>query len=182
MDVEYDNNHFKIDKEMKPHHTIIVAFILLFGCMTTEKATDYLEKHGRLPAICAEKYPPDTTFIAGTPIVQRDTTISHDSVPCPPTPEGKIVYVPVPAKTVITNTIHKTDTFKILDRKALDSALIRIKIKDMEIQKLTVDSKVAQNELKEARKALTLLGIGFMGAAAVIILSWYLKARKTLPI
>lgn len=94
---------------------LLIALLLVqYGCMTTQKATDYLKKNNALAEICANEYPPKIEYKAGEIITKSDTTyLPGDSVPCPPAINGKDtirVKVKCPDQKIIRDTTYRVDT------------------------------------------------------------------------
>lgn len=52
-----------------------IVFFVLYGCMSTHKAVDYLKKKDKLSEVCAESYPVDTTTT-----IKVDTVYKSDTV------------------------------------------------------------------------------------------------------
>lgn len=66
---------------------IVVIIIGFCGCMTTEKAADYLKKKGELAQVCLEEYPivDSVRYIKGDSVVEiieipSDTLIHFDTI------------------------------------------------------------------------------------------------------
>lgn len=93
---------------------LFVFLLLLGGCLTTEKATRYLEKNGELARIAAERYPPKIEYRPGATVVTSDTiTVPGDSIPCPPVIQGRdtiIKKVKCPDQKIIRDTLRIRDT------------------------------------------------------------------------
>lgn len=92
---------------MKTLLSILFA-VLLFGCMSVQKATHYLEKKNKLAEVCASRYPVKDSLI----IRERVTTdtVLGTSYIMVDTCNGKIIQKPCPPAKTITNTVVRDTT------------------------------------------------------------------------
>lgn len=142
---------------MKLTAYIIVIALLLAGCMTTQKATDFLQKKGALASICADAYPvrdsleirerlhldtithtkteyaTDTIYVQGEPVIIK--------AKCPPSQTI--------TKTVYRDSIHyveNTAKLKVWQGKADSLASVTI-----EKEKTIVLKESKINDLTDSR-------------------------------
>lgn len=90
----------------------LILILFFASCMTTKKATSYLEDKGELPKICADKFPPkdsvvikdsirvDTIYSGSDPVFDTVIQVINDTV-------ERVITKTLPAK-VITKTNIKT--------------------------------------------------------------------------
>jgi len=121
----------------------ILAALLLTGCMTTEKATNYLVEKGRLPEICADKYPPKIEYKPGKLFTWRDTMyLPGDSVPCPDQIIGRDtvrVFAKCPPSLVIRDTTYQRDTITIENTARVQDLQFKLGDRDAKIMMLEHD-------------------------------------------
>jgi hypothetical protein len=111
-----------------------IAVISVFtACMTEQKATDYLQKHGQLARICADIYPPTVT--PGKVVHTSDTMYTPGPVvPCPPgaiNPDTGLpdtVYIKCPPGKIVRDSIIQHDTIEnfariVAQRHQIDSLI-----------------------------------------------------------
>lgn len=91
---------------------IILTTIIFAGCMTTQKAKNFLEKEGALDSICMEEYKPvdsivirdsisfDTLFLET--VGQTDTVTKNDTV---------YITKTLPAKVITKTVTHTKEVF-----------------------------------------------------------------------
>lgn len=89
---------------------LLICFCL-FGCMTPQKATDYLKKKDKLGAVCAAEFPVKEVYVKGKDSISFDTmfleTLSTDTVK---TKDTIYITKSLPQK-VVTVTKTRVDTF-----------------------------------------------------------------------
>lgn len=155
---------------------LLMLVMLLSGCMTTQKATNYLVEQKKLPGICATYYPPKIEYKQGQTVIRVDTvTQIGDSIPCPPVINGRDtvrVKVKCPdARTIYEikeriDTIEVENTAKILDQQ--------MTIGDRDAKILYLEDKV--DGLKPW-KTWGIIGISVFSLCAgfIIIMAWLKK-------
>jgi len=108
---------------MKLKHLLIIpALVIMSGCASQRAAKElsafhqYASNHpGELAKDCALYFPAQDVLLKGDTVVKHDSTVVNVAVPCPPSTDGKTVYVNVPQKVItITKSIH--DTLKVVDK------------------------------------------------------------------
>lgn len=154
----------------------VLSFILLLcsGCMTEEKATNYLASKGKLAGICADKYPPKIT--PGKPVFKSDTIFTPGpSVECPPakidtiTGKPEKVYVHCPPTKTVHDSVYVHD---IIENFA------RIKAQEAQISELNNKLLVSQaSENKAEKKAANRLWV-IIGLAVCDALIIFLRIKS----
>lgn len=161
----------------------LYAALILFlfaGCMTTEKATNYLLKNDKLGEICATHYPPRIEYKEGKIKVYTDTAyLPGDSVPCPPDTSGSITYIQT-KPLIITKTKSRTDTVY-----QANTAMEDVLRKEILRQQDTIGAKEVQimvitNKLKASKKLNMFLIGGIVLTGLAFIARLYLKAKSIL--
>ena len=105
------------------------AAVMLSGCMTQQKAVNYLSKNNALPHVCADSFP-----------VKADTVIK----------EGETIET----VEVWTDTLYVTDT---IDNTSLPDTIEKLKVMTRVVTKHRVDTLV-QSKVDSARvKALQVI-------------------------
>lgn len=94
---------------MKPTAYLIVI-TLLASCMTTQKATDFLQKNGELAGICAEAFPVKDSLVIRDrlhidTITHTDIEYATDTIYVQGEPV--IIRAKCPPSQVVTKTIYK---------------------------------------------------------------------------
>jgi hypothetical protein len=123
---------------------IIVAFLVsLGGCMTTQKATDYLKKKGELAGLCADEYPVKDTVVLGDTITVTDTLETFDVlIDTVRSKDTVTITKTLPAKTIrVTSTIRDT-VFRENTARVAQQAQV--------IDRLTVENNELIGKLSQA--------------------------------
>lgn len=122
---------------------LLMLMVVLFGCMTEQKATDYLKKKDKLDDVCAAEFPVKEVFVKGKDSISFDTmfleTLSTDTVK---TKDTIFITKTLPQK-LVTVTKMRVDTFK--QRDFAQENILMDKIRDYQ-----------NNEFKQAAKIDTL--------------------------
>lgn len=162
---------------MRNFKTYIIVLSVFFtsACMTEQKAVNYLQGSGRLPVICATKYPlildpvkpGKLVFIPGLDTVY----IPGISVPCPP--GGKdTVYLKCPPLKVIHDTMYLHDTIMVHNNPdQINDLLDQLGDKTSENMYL---KKTTEDTQKRANGYL----IGLIATVACLVLSIIYNIRK----
>lgn len=93
-------------------YTPLLLILFFASCMTTQKATSYLEDKGELPKICADKFPP------------KDSIVIRDSIHTDTVYQGESFFDTV--YTVTTDTVTRTIT-KVLPAKVITKTNVQTK-------------------------------------------------------
>ena len=147
------------------------------GCMTTEKATNYLLKSQKLGEVCAERFPVkefttvkiqteyDTVQLPG-----RIHTIT-DTIPCPDGSKIPVSFTkPCPPVQIITKTVTKDSTITIEKTDKVDACL-------KQAEKLRSTIQAQENEITRLnRLKWWFAGTGFVLAMGLgVFLKLYFK-------
>lgn len=169
---------------MKTFITILFA-VLLAGCMSVQKATNYLEKKGELPKICATKYPVQDSKIIIKERITVDTVLGTSYIyvdtsgkpkPCPP---SKTI-----TKTIVRDSIiYRRD--KAYEQVQSDSIYLLNTINDKQNELIKgQDStiKLQEKMITEYKKGKRewqwkawITWIGIVGVIAILI---FWRAKK----
>jgi hypothetical protein len=160
---------------------MIIASICFIGCLTPQKATDYLKKKDKLDDVCAENFPVKDSLIKGDTTIVTDTLINTDTLETFEVIRDTVHHtVTLPAKVitktkVVTDTIIRQDNAKINalqdDIRARDKT---IGDRDNEITKLKSDYEDMKGKRNKLRWWLYIIA----GAAGLYIA---LKVKKIIP-
>lgn len=96
----------------------LLSFILILfsvGCMSVQKASNYLDKKGKLAEVCAKTYPVQDSKIIIKERVTTDT-VTDTSYIIVDTCNGKVIQKPCPPSKTITKTIYRDTTVYKRDR------------------------------------------------------------------
>lgn len=100
---------------------LALSVVALSGCMTVEKAKDYLIKKKALAAICEEEYPNDTTSRIETDTLVRWDTLMIPEVVSDTTIQFDTVVVTNTNTRYITKTVTNTQTRTVYDTRSLQA-------------------------------------------------------------
>jgi hypothetical protein len=101
----------------------LVFIWMIAGCMTPQKATDYLKDKGKLAEVCAEEYPVQEKFIKGDTVTVTDTLETFDVIIDTNTVNDTFyVTKTLPPKIIrqirtVTDTVIKENTARIFAMK-----------------------------------------------------------------
>lgn len=135
--------------------SLVFMLILNLGCNLQQKREDrayrfFREHPAKLAELCANEYPPKDSISPGKEILITDTLkVPGDSIPCPPVPGQKPVFVKCPEQKTITNTRTKTDT--IFRENTARVASLNAKLQEANT-KLAICDNQFQEETKEKQK------------------------------
>jgi hypothetical protein len=167
----------------------IFGMVALFaGCMTSQKAVDFLKKKKELPIVCDTEYPVKEKYIKGDSIIITDTiyegennfydtTINYVSDTI-----TKIITKTLPSKTIY-KTIYRTDTVVKESTANLDI----LKNEKAELQrKYDIDHDYRVRDEKKHKGKATIyipiwLIIALCSVSALLIFTW-LKTKALNPI
>lgn len=163
---------------MKLYAALVI--VLLTGCMTTEKATNYLLKKDKLGIICATNYPPRIEYKEGEIKVYTDTTyLPGDSVPCPPETSGNTTYIHT-KPLIVTKTKSRTDTVYQANTAMEDVLRNEILRQQDTIGDKEVEIMVLTNKLKASKKLnVYLIGVIVLAGLAFVA-RLYFKSKRML--
>lgn len=152
--------------------------LLSCSCMSTQKATAYLEKSGKLSKICGKKFPPRIEYKQGQTITKMDTAyLPGDSIPCPPDSTGRIKYIQSNPR-IITKIETRIDTVEKANTVMEDYLRAEILRQQDTIGNLDVKILLLQDKFSSARKWNWYLG-GFIGLLIIgLVVRLYLKSKN----
>lgn len=148
---------------------ILILAVLATSCTNQRKVLRYLSEHPGVGAeYCAKAYPVEPTkYIKGDTVVRHDTTYRTDSVPCPPVPGQKVVFVKCPPNQTITRTVTRTDTLMLQDNAKL--AVVEAK------GRVLTDSLIIYKErFKEAKETASKRGwtVVWLSVVLALVVGW----------
>lgn len=151
---------------------ILSLMVILFSCTTQRKADKFYRKNPILLAQkCAETFPVIPKYIKGKDsIIYDTTTVTGDSIPCPPQTGAKVVKVKCPDQKTITNTIFRVDTLI-----KLDSA--RLKLCELRLAEASINYHKEKEKLSQARDKIKTLTMWCVILGAGLALGGVLKLR-----
>jgi hypothetical protein len=137
---------------MKTILSILLA-VCIMGCMSTQKATNYLEKKGKLAEVCATRYPVQDSKIIIKEHVTTDTVLGTSYIMID-TCDGKVVQKPCPPTKTITNTIVRDTTIYKRDRAYEAVLLNELQAYNKQIKALdSMNNKLSRESIAYKKKA-----------------------------
>lgn len=168
---------------MKPLFILIVS-VLLYSCITTEKATNFLKKKGELAEICADHYPVIDTLFPGDTVIVTDTleTFDRDTITVSQIINDTLVIIKTPPPKIIRETKIIRDTIVRRDRareaaleQQLTDAYKIIGERDKKITELTNDF----NDMKKKRNKWRWIVFVIAGALGMLV---FLRVKKIISL
>lgn len=94
--------------------TILLLSILLIGCTTERKATNWMQNHPMvLTELCSLKFPPTVIYKQGEETTRTETVYQKgDSIPCPEDKNGKVKVIICPPNKTVTVVRVRVDTLE----------------------------------------------------------------------
>lgn len=150
---------------------LLMLVILLSGCMTTEKATNYLVEQKKLPGICATYYPPKIEYKQGQTLIRVDTvTQIGDSIPCPPVINGRDtvrVKVKCPDAQTIYEIKERIDTIELENTAKIQD--LQYRLGDAQAENLYLKGEVEHWKVKADRRGRALWIIGSIIGMSLLV-------------
>lgn len=130
---DYRNGYTK-GAEIAVSIIIMIFFVLCFGigCMTPQKAVNYLKDKDLLDDTCAANFPVQEKFIKGDSVVTTDTLLGIDYQTDTLVTKDTVYIKRVEPGKTITRTIRTTDT--VVKRDAAYENVQNDKIKSLETE------------------------------------------------
>ena len=159
----------------------IAAFAVLYGCnpgKQLSKAEARLAQAGRLPAICAERYPvKDTTYIKDT-LVKIDTFLSGEYIFDTIRVNDTVIDIEYkPLEIIKTKTLTKV--VKVEDRAKVEALSIRVSQLEAQKAVLMAESSEYKGKAKTRLNWLIIILAGILGYSIrkplMAIIKWNLR-------
>jgi len=138
----------------------IILILFFASCMTTQKATSYLEDKGELPKICADKFPPkdsvvikdsirvDTIYSGSDPVFDTVIQVINDTV-------ERVITKTLPAKVITKTNIQTKEVFRentarvVQLQKDVSNCIDELGKRDKKINEVTEESKGWKKKAKQ---------------------------------
>lgn len=164
---------------MKTILSILFA-VLVTGCMSVQKAQNYLEKKNKLAEVCAKAYPVQDRIVVKE--TTKSDTVYQPSTKYIDTCNGSIIEKVCPPAQVITKTIMRDTTIYQRDRAyeqvQSDSIYLLNTINDKQSELIKGQEKEI-NKLKQDKRDWQWKAIlTWIGIAGVIIILIFWRAKK----